>query len=314
MKLIIYLPTLNEEENIHQVLSNLPRELSGIESIETLVVDDGSTDQTAAIARRDGAAIVSHGKNLGVGAAFQSAVQFALENEADILVGIDADGQFNCEEIEALVAPILSGKVSLVIGNRFSMGMPDNMPQVKYWGNKLVASLVSSICGQSFTDVSCGFRAFSREALYRLNIFGRFTYTHETVLSLVYQGLNVIELPIQVKYDPGRKSRVASSILKYAIQTSKIIVQVMLDYRPMRIFGMLGAVSIGIGAFFIFFLLAHYVFTQTFTPYKNFGFVGLGFIVFGMLVLVIALIADMLNRMRLSMDRIIYEVRKSHYG
>lgn len=314
MKLIIYLPTLNEEENIYQVLVNLPRELPGVDCIQYLVVDDGSTDQTAAIARRYGATVFSHGRNRGVGAAFQSAVQFALENEADILVGIDADNQFDCEEIEALIAPILSGEAKLVIGNRFSAGMPKNMPPVKYWGNKVVAGLISSISGEHFTDVSCGFRAFSREALYRLNIFGNFTYTHETVLSLVYQGLRVVEMPIRVKYHPARKSRVAKSILAYAIQTSKIILRVMLDYRPMRVFGTLGLLCILIGSLFALFLLGHYVIVHSFTPYKNFGFIGLGFIIFGMLVLVIALVADMVNRLRLSLDRILYELRKNNYG
>lgn len=314
MKLIIYLPTLNEEENIYQVLVNLPRDLPGVDCIQYLVVDDGSTDQTAAIARRCGATVFSHGRNRGVGAAFQSAVQFALENEADILVGIDADGQFDCEEIEALITPILSGEAKLVIGNRFSAGMPKNMPPVKYWGNKVVAGLISSISGEHFTDVSCGFRAFSREALYRLNIFGNFTYTHETVLSLVYQGLRVVEMPIRVKYHPARKSRVAKSILAYAVQTSKIILRVMLDYRPMRVFGTLGVLCVLIGSIFALFLLGHYVLVHTFTPYKNFGFIGLGFIIFGMLVLVIALVADMVNRLRLSLDRVIYELRKNNYG
>jgi glycosyltransferase involved in cell wall biosynthesis len=314
MKLIIYLPTLNEEENIQQVLCGLPRQINGIDCIQYLVVDDGSTDRTAALARLNGALVVSHSRNQGVGAAFQSAVQFALENNADILVGIDADGQFDSQQIEALIDPILDNQASLVIGNRFSAGMPNNMPRVKYWGNQVVAHMISSICGQAFTDVSCGFRAFSREALYRLNIFGSFTYTHETILSLVYQGLKVIELPVRVKYHLGRKSRVAGSIPAYAVQTSKIILRVLLDYRPMRVFGTLGAVCIAVGLVFGLFLFGHYVLTQTFTPYKSFGFIGLGFITFGMLVLVIALIADMLNRLRLSQDRVLYELRKSRYG
>lgn len=314
MKLIIYMPTLNEEENIYKVLVKLPLELPGVDCIQYLVVDDGSTDQTAAIAREYGASVVSHGRNRGVGAAFQTAVQFALENNADILVGIDADGQFDCEEIKAIIEPIVAGRANLVTGNRFTTGMPKNMSRVKYWGNKLVADLVSNISGQKFMDVSCGFRAFSREALLRLNIFGNFTYTHETILNLVFQGMRVVELPIWVTYHPGRKSRVARSILGYALQTSKIIMRVLLDYRPMRVFGTMGAVCIAIGTFFALFLMGHYALTQTFTPYKNFGFIGLGFIVFGMLVLVIALVADMLNRHRQSLDRIMYELRKSNYG
>ncbi len=314
MKLLIYLPTLNEAENIAQVMGQLPRTLSSVDAIEYLVIDDGSTDNTAAIARECGAAVIVHGRNRGVGAAFQSAVQYALENEVDIMVGIDADGQFDCQEIGSLIAPILSGDANMVIGNRFSGGMPKNMPPVKYWGNKTIARLINSISGQNFTDVSCGFRAYGREALYRLNIFGNFTYTHETILSIVYQGLHIVELPVRVKYHRERKSRVAGSVITYALRTSKIILRVMLDYRPMRVFGTLGAICFVIGTFFALFLLIHYAITNTFTPYKNFGFIGLGFIIFGMLVLVIALISDMLNRLRLSLDKILYELRKNNYG
>ena len=185
-----------------------------------------------------------------------------------------------------------------------------HMSRVKYWGNQKVAQLISYITGQTFQDVSCGFRAYSREALLRLNIFGEFTYTHETILSLVYQGSQVVEHPIKVKYDLERKSRVATSISHYALQTSKIIFRVMLDYKPMRVFGTLGGVLILIGTIFIFFLLGHYFISHAFTPYKSFGFIGLGFFIFGLLVLLMAFIADMINRVRINEDRLLYELKK----
>lgn len=310
---IIYLPAYNEESNIRQVINSLPRTLQGVNSIQYLVIDDGSTDETASLARELGAHVVSHGRNRGVGRAFQSAVQFALEKEADILVGIDADGQFNPLEIPNLVGPILSKKVDMVMGSRFLNGKPANMSIVKYWGNQQVARLVGQICNQEFQDVSCGFRAYSREALLRLNIFGDFTYTHETILSLAYQGLRVEEHPIVVKYFPDRKSRVAGSILQYAIQTSKIIFRVLLDYRPIRVFGAFGGICISVGMGFEIFLFGHYFLNGSFTPYKSAGFIGLGFIVFGLLVLIIALVADMLNRLRLNQDRVLYELKKLKY-
>jgi hypothetical protein len=122
-----------------------------------------------------------------------------------------------------------------------------------------------------------------------------------------------VEHPITVKYDPQRKSRVAGSILNYAMQTSKIVLRVMLDYRPIRVFGALGTLFILIGMGFEFFLLGHYVLTHSFSPYKATGFIGLGLIVFGMLVLIIALIADMLNRLRMSQNKVLYELKKIHY-
>lgn len=313
MKLIIYMPAFNEEHNIEKVLRGLPQRLQGIDSIEYLVVDDGSTDRTAEVACAAGAQVVSHSHNRGVGAAFQSAVQYALENEADLMVGIDADGQFDPGQIPDLIAPVLAGKADMVVGSRFTSGRPEYMPPVKYWGNRQVARLVSTVTGQKFQDVSCGFRAFSRASLLRMNIFGEFTYTHETILSLAYQGLRVLELPIRVRYDPQRKSRVAGSILNYAIQTSKIMLRVLLDYRPIRVFGAVGGVLIGIGVAFELFLLGHYALTGSYSPYKAIGFIGLGFVIFGMLVLIIALVADMLNRLRMNQDRLLYELRRRHY-
>ena len=314
MKLVIYMPALNEEENIQKVIEHLPQNIPNIDQIEYLVVDDGSNDQTAMLAEKVGALVVSHGKNRGVGAAFQSSVQFALENDVDILIGIDADGQFDPGEIPLLIEPILNYQADMVVGNRFENGRPDFMPKIKYWGNQKVARLVSFLCNQEFQDVSCGFRSYNREAMLRLNIFANFTYTHETILSLVYQGLRVVEQSIHVNYDPERKSRVASSILHYGIQTSKIIIRVILDYHPIRMFGSLGAISMGIGIIFEVFLMGYYLFYGRFTPYKSAGFIGLGFIIFGMLVLLIAMISDMLNRIRRNQDKILYEVKKIRYG
>ncbi len=314
MNLIIYMPAYNEGENIHKVITCLPCELENIDRIQCLVIDDGSTDNTAQVAQSCGAHVIVHNRNWGVGAAFQSAVQFALENGADILVSIDADGQFNPAEIAALIQPIVAKEADMVIGNRFAAGKPEFMPSVKYWGNQKIAQIVGQVCNQNFTDVSSGFRAYGREALLRLNIFGKFTYTHETILSLVYQELRVKEYPVQVRYFPERKSRVAKSVLYYASQVSKIILRVLLDYRPIMVFGTMGIIFLLIGSAFELFLLTHYVLYHSFTPYKNTGFIGLGFIIFGMLVLLIALITDMLNRLRVNQDKIIYELKKMKYG
>ena len=313
MKLIIYMPALNEEKTIQQVISNLPRKLDDIDIIQILVIDDGSTDKTAALALSCDAQVVSHLKNMGVGSAFHSALQFALENDADILVSIDADGQFDPMDIPALIKPIIARKADMVIGNRFTLDAPAFMPRLKYWGNKKVAQLISYVSGQEFQDVSCGFRSYSREALLHLNLFGIFTYTHETILSLVFQGLRIIERPIIIRYFPDRKSKVALSIFNYAIQTSKIIFRVFLDYRPIRFFGTLGSLFTFIGLGFEVFLLGYYAFTQDFSPYISLGFIGLGLIIFGLLVLLIALIADMLNRSRITQDKILYELKKIRY-
>lgn len=310
LRLLVYIPALNEEKNIVNVIKKIPETIPGIHTVDCLVVDDGSTDRTAEVARSSGAHVVSHAKNQGVGMAFQSAVEFAWDYGADILVGIDADGQFDPAEIPLIIKPILDNQTDMVVGNRFSAGMPQYMPRIKYFGNRMVASLVSSIGGQKFQDVSCGFRAYNREALLRLNVFEKFTYTHQSILSLVYQGLRVMELPIGIRYYPGRKSRVAGSISNYAVKTSKIILRVLLDYKPLRFFGTLGTTFMIIGIAFEVFLFVYYLIHSSFTPYKSAGFIGLGFIIFGMLVFLLALVAEMINRLRLNQDRLMIELKK----
>ncbi|MAT43064.1 MAG: hypothetical protein CL609_12025 [Anaerolineaceae bacterium] len=313
MKLLIYMPCLNEEENIGNTINSLPTKLNGIDEIRVLVVDDGSTDSTTMIAKNANAQVISHGYNRGVGAAFQSAINYALEDGFDILVSIDADGQFNPAEISLLIDPILKNQADMVIGNRFHNGKPKNMPSFKYLGNQWISQIINFVSNKNFQDVSCGYRAYSYEALMRLNLFGNFTYTHETILSQVFKGTRVVEVPVWVQYDINRKSRVASSILRYAFQSSKIILRVLLDYRPMRFFGALGLFSFIIGSLFEFFLIGFYIINQRFTPYKSFGFIGLGFIIFGLLVFLIAFIADMINRVKMNQDKILYELRKTNY-
>lgn len=309
--MIIYIPALNEEASITQVIKSFPQMLSQVGEIEILVVDDGSSDQTASLARELGATVISHHKNHGLGIAFQTAVAYVLKNNADLMVSIDADGQFNSADILGLIEPILIGTAQMVTGNRFSDGMPKNMPRIKYWGNKQISRLISMISKHHFEDVSCGFRAYSRHALYHLNLFGRYSYTHEVILNLSFKGLPIMEYPVEVQYFQGRESRIASSIFKYGYNMGKIIFRTLLDYRPMFIFGYIGLACLLTALLFVGFMLINYFITGAFTPYKAFGFIGLGFGIFGLLILFIGLVADMLNRIRLNQDKILYELKNN---
>ena len=162
---------------------------------------------------------------------------------------------------QILLEPILRNEADMVLGNRFSNGMPENMPKSKYWGNKQMSKLISFITKQKFTDVSCGFRAYGKEAILRLNLFGKFTYTQETIMDMAIKGLMVVEFPIDIKYfKNGRVSRVASNVLSYAIKTLKIILRSLRDYKPMFFFGGSGGISVLIGLVFIIAMFIHYLF------------------------------------------------------
>ncbi len=307
------MPALNEEEGISEVIKSLPKVIEGIGEIKVLVVDDGSTDSTGKIAKESGADVVTHAVNKGVGRAFQSAVQYALESGGDILVSIDADRQFNSDQIPHIIQPILNKEADMVTGNRFEKGIPKNMPKSKYWGNEQMSKLISLISGQKFRDVSCGFRAYNREALLRLNLFGAFTYTQESILDMVFKGLRVVEFPVDVIYFKERKSRVAGSVVKYGFRTSNIILSTLRDYKPMVFFGGMGGVLIFFGLVMEIFLGAYFLISGDFTPFKFVGFMGFGFLVFGLLLVIVGLLANMFNRVRVNQEKILYELKKERY-
>ena len=318
MRLIILIPAYNEEETIASVLNGIPETFTGVDQVMTLVVDDGSRDKTAAIAKEAGEFVVSHNQNRGVGCAFTTGLQKALELGGDILVNIDADGQFSPAEIPMLIDPILKGKADFVVGDRFTnkdgkSQKPQHMSQIKFWGNKLMARFISALIGQDFKDVSCGFRAYSREAMLHLNLAGQFTYTQETFIDLASKGLTIQNVPITVRYFPDRQSRVAGSLVNYAVKTGKIIFRAYRDYRPLRFFGWLGLFTFVIGMIFGLAMLIIYFRIGTFTPYKFVGAIGIFFVSMGILFWIVGLLADMFVRIRQTQEKILYFEKKRRY-
>jgi len=296
MKLVILIPAYNEAESIAQVIRSMPEQIEGISQIQVLVVDDGSKDDTAVLAREAGAMVVSHPYNQGVGKAFNTGLTTALEMGADIMVNIDADGQFSPNDIPLMIKPIVDGKADFVSGNRFrtadgKLVRPDYMSKIKFWGNQRMSDLISFITGKRYDDVSCGFRAYSKEALMRLNLTGKFTYTQESFLDLANKGLVIRTIPVDVKYFPERKSRVAGSIMKYMFQTSKIIFRAYRDYNPLKFFGTTGA----------------------FSPYIFVAFSAVYLVTLAILLWVVGILADMFVRIRLNQEQLLYAEKKRRY-
>ena len=186
-RLLVIIPALDESATIQRVIAGIPRHIEGISDIQVLVVDDGSNDNTAELARDAGAFVVSHSTNLGVGAAIQTGLGEAVRSGVDIAVNVDGDGQFDPQDIEKLVRPILDGRAEFVTASRFKdPALAPKMPWLKRRGNGWMSSLVSFLSRRKCHDVSCGFRAYSREVCLRLALQGRFTYTQETFLVLSF--------------------------------------------------------------------------------------------------------------------------------
>lgn len=310
--LLVILPALNEAESIRAVLARIPRSFPGVSSVEILVVDDGSTDETAKLCRDAGASVISHGRNLGVGAAMQTGLDEAVRRRVDYAVNIDADGQFRPEDIATLLQPLLDGKADFASASRFKDPrlVPD-MPAVKRLGNWGMAAIISTINGERFHDVSCGFRAYSRETMLQLVLSGSFTYTQETFLLLGQRGLRIAEVPLEVRgvREIGQ-SRVASNLFRYGWRTSGIIFSCVRDYSPGSVFNavalFLGALATALSAFFFW----HRFRTGAFSPHLWAGFMAAFFYGLSFTTFALGQIAAMVARVRKLQEKQLYILRK----
>lgn len=312
-KLLIYMPALNEGETIHKVIKSIPVKFDGFDIVEILVINDGSTDNTEGEAKRAGAIVINHNQNKGVGEAFQTAVIYALKSKASVLVSIDADGQFDVNQIKDFIYPILTHKADFCIGNRFIGDKPTHMPWIKFWGNKQVNKIVSWVSKTKIKDASCGFRAYSKESLLNLNLHGSFTYTHESILDLLDKGFKLEQVPVDVKYFEGRVSRVANDILSYAGKISLIIFKCLKDYKPLQFFLLIAGIIFIIGMLLGGFTFVHWIINKTISPYKSFGIIGLALIGMSVMLAIFAFMADSLGRMRKNQERILYYLKKSYF-
>jgi len=311
MKLIVQIPALNEEKTIAAVIEGIPRTLEGIDAIVLLVVDDGSSDETARIAEASGAIVVRHPRNLGLGKSFQSGMARALDLGADLVVTVDGDGQFPTKDIPKLIDPILSGRADFVTATRFRCQSlhPQGIPWIKKWGNGVVARIISRLSGGNFTDVSCGFRAYSRKALLKLNLFGDFTYTHETFLNIANADLTIEEVPVQVTYFPERRSRIAHSVIRYGYRTIWIIFRTFLDHRPFVVFSTIALLFALVALVCAAVPGVNYITTGEFSPYKFLAFISGFLMAISILVMCIGLVSDILNRLRITQERLLYEFK-----
>lgn len=314
MKLIVNLPAFNEAEKIEQTIKRIPSQIEGIDEIFIQVIDDGSCDGTAKIAIQAGAHFVySHQVNRGIGITFRTAVEKALTNGADIMVNIDADGQFNPDDIKNIIAPILAGKADMVSADRFGDHKAQNMPATKYYLNRLAAYIIGKFMNYPIKDLTCGFRGYNKETLLRLNLPGQFTYTQEVIIDAIGKNLKVLWVPVVVTYFAERKSRVVKSIYRYINNSARIILKAVRDVRPMKFFGIpaLILVLISFGLFVYFGSL--YLQDFKITPYRNYLLLAITTLLIGLQFLVFALIADMIKSNRKLTEDQMYMMKKEKY-
>jgi len=310
------IPAYNEEATIGEVIGTIPRQIEGISKVEVLVVDDGSADKTVEVARDAGAdEIVSHTGNKGVGAAFSTGIDNALRMRADIIVNIDADGQFNARDIPRLIEPVLKNRADIAVCSRFlGEDSEPEMPFAKRFGNRVFTRLVSLLARQRFTDTQCGFRAYSRDTALRLVLFGGFTYTQEVFLEACRKGLKIVEVPIRVKYSDVRSSRVVRNPFSYAIRALMIIMRTVRDYTPLKFFGVIGVLVSLCGLVSGSYILLHWLRTGLVSPHIPLAILTGVFLTVGFQLVILALIADMVGRNRRILEDAFYLIKRENYG
>ncbi|HEY1628706.1 MAG TPA: glycosyltransferase family 2 protein [Tepidisphaeraceae bacterium] len=317
MKLVVTIPAQNEQNTIGLVVAGVPRDIPGITETEIIVINDSSNDKTAEVAAKAGASVITVNGRPGLGRIFAAGLERAMRRGADFVCNIDGDGQFNPADITKLVEPLLRDDADFVTCSRFAdPKLWPQMPAVKFYGNRVVTGIINWVCGGThFTDVSCGFRAFNREAAYRLTLFGRFTYTQECFIDLFSKGMRIQEVPLKIRgvREHGR-SRVASSIRKYAMSSLPIILRAMRDIQPLKFFGAIALLFFFPGALTGLFVTGWYLFHAKTSPFTSFITISGVCMVLACLMGALALLADMLGRHRRITEELLYLARRRVYA
>jgi len=309
MKLIIQIPAWNEAEQLPEALAALPDRVEGFDDLEVLVIDDGSDDGTAEAAEAAGATVIRLPQHRGLAVAFSTGVRHCLERGADVIVNTDADNQYDARDIPALVRPILDGEAQMVVGDRRVADLRHFSPTKRFL-QKLGSWVVRRLSGTSVRDATSGFRAISRAAALDLNVFTRFTYTLETILQAGEAGLKVVSVPVRVNPAASRPSRLFSSNLGYVLRSLASMARIVTLYNPLRIFLMMGAVPVALGAFLLLRFGWFYVTGNSPAGHVQSLILAVILIVIGALVWLAGIVADLIAVNRRLLEETVQRQRR----
>lgn len=303
MKLIIQIPCFNEEGTLKQTLDDLPKKIVGIKSIEILIIDDGSSDNTVKVAKQNNVNhIISHKKNLGLASAFMTGIKYALKNQADIIINTDADNQYSGKDIEKLIKPILNNKADIVIGarpikNHLEFSILKKILQL------LGSSVVRFISNTNIDDAPSGFRAYSRSAAKKINVFSRYSYTLETIIQAGYSNLTLISVPISVN-NKTRESRLFKNMFQYMLRSVFSIIRTFAIYKPFSFFGLTG-LFFSIVGLIPFFRFIYFYLNGMPGDYIQSLIFGVAFLLIGIILLIFSFVADLISVNRRLLEELV---------
>lgn len=308
MKLIVQIPCHNERDTLPQVLAEIPREIPGVDKVEVLVIDDGSTDGTSAVAQECGADhVVTSRKNQGLARTFRLGLDTAIQLGADIIVNTDGDNQYRGADIPALIEPILRRRADIVIGDR-QTAMIESFSWTKRLLQRIGTSIVSRLSDVDVPDAVSGFRAFSREAALNTNIVSSFSYTIETLIQAGRKHYAVESVPITVNRTT-RPSRLFKSIPHFLMRSVSTMLRIYAMYQPLKIYFYFGAGLVLIGSLPIFRFIIYFLAGQGEGKIQSLV-IGAVLITFGGLSLMFGLVADLINFNRQLSEMVLERVRR----
>jgi len=308
-KLIIQIPCFNEEKSLPVTLKELPRKLPGVEKIEWLIVDDGSTDRTIEVALSLGVDhVVRLIRHQGLAKGFMAGIQACVEKGADIIVNTDADNQYFAGDIIKLVQPILDGKAEIVVGERPITEIKHFSPLKKLfqrWGSWMVRKVSQT----DIPDAPSGFRAISREAAMRMHVFSEYTYTIETIIQAGQHGMAIMSVPIRTN-DFLRKSRLIHSIPAYLARSFNTIIRIFMTYQALSFFMIPGGILFLVGTFLGLRFLFYFLITGTSTGHIQSLILVAVLLILGVLLAIFGLIADLISVNRKLLENVEYRLQR----
>ena len=313
MKLIIQIPCYNEEETLPKTLQDLPRELPGVDEIEWLIVNDGSTDRTAEVAQASGADHIAHLQhNRGLAQAFLTGLEAALRLGADLIVNTDADNQYRGEDIERLLAPILAGEADIVVGDR-GVATLAHFPRSKRRLQRMGSWVVQKASGVNIPDATSGFRALSREAALHTLVFSEYSYTLETLIQAGARQMAIAYVPVRTN-PQTRPSRLMRSLPQYLAQSALTILRTYTLYRALRVFCVLGGSMIATGIVLCIRFLYFFIIGSGAAGHVQSLILAAILLIVGFQVCLIGLMADLIGFNRKILEEILYRIRRLELG
>jgi glycosyltransferase involved in cell wall biosynthesis len=310
MKLIIQIPCLNEETTLPLVFEKIPRKIKGVDIIETLIVDDGSTDRTVEVAKKLGVDhIVYHSKNRGLAKSFSDGIDAALNLGADIVVNTDGDNQYPQESIPELVKPIIEGKAEIVVADRQTHKIK-HFSSTKKFLQRFGSKVVNRAAGTEIPDAASGFRAYSKKALLELNIITDFSYCMETIIHAGRKRIPITS--VRVTTNPKtRESRLFKNTHQHVLRSASAIIRSYTMYKPFKIFILAGIVTLIIGLIpFVRFAYLFFISGDPVSGHIQSLLLGTVFVIIAVLLFVIGVIADLISINRKLLEDALEKLKK----